>query len=281
MDAEGKLTAALAEKTRLEGEKTSLETRLRPYETVAATATAGVTVPKANYDAIMAQKDQFEKDFKEKNSRVSELEAELTGANTKLADAQTKLTEAGTKIAQKDAEIANRGNEIRAKDTQIAKLQADVKREKDAKDANAVEIAVKQGQIASLTTERDTLRTEKAALTTDRATLAADVSRLTGEVATEKATVTNLRQRLAAASGAGAAGAAPAAAPAPAGPALPADVARLQAHVRDLQAWGEEMRAVAKEQYPVYQKIKEFYGDLYRFKEPAEKQSLRAMPELA
>jgi len=54
--------------------------------------------------------------------------------------------------------------------------------------------------------------------------------------------------------------------------------ARLQNHVTALEDWGEKMQGVAKQQYPVYQKITEYYGGLYKFQPPAAKQHLPPKP---
>lgn len=55
-------------------------------------------------------------------------------------------------------------------------------------------------------------------------------------------------------------------------------MARNTTHIRNLTAWGLELRRTAQEQYKVYQKVTEFFGDGYEFGEPARRQTLPAQP---
>lgn len=59
---------------------------------------------------------------------------------------------------------------------------------------------------------------------------------------------------------------------------LQAEKARGDLHARNLTAWGLELRRTAQEQYKVYQKVTEFFGDGYEFGEPARRQTLPAQP---
>lgn len=68
----------------------------------------------------------------------------------------------------------------------------------------------------------------------------------------------------------------------PAGGAAPAGGgvadAALIARIAELEKWGTKLQEIAKKQYPIYQKVKEYYGDMYDFGAPVAKQELDAKP---
>ncbi len=59
---------------------------------------------------------------------------------------------------------------------------------------------------------------------------------------------------------------------------LQAEKAQADLHAVNLTNWGLALRRTAQEQYKVYQKVTEFFGDGYEFGEPARRQTLPAQP---
>lgn len=59
-----------------------------------------------------------------------------------------------------------------------------------------------------------------------------------------------------------------------------AKIAKLEAHIVQLEKWGRANQDLARKQYAIYQKVREFYGDVYVVGKPKAEQQLDSAPVL-
>jgi chromosome segregation ATPase len=233
---------------------------------------------------------------------IAKLKADLTAANEKFVKEETSKKEAETREADVRKELATAKSDIATLKGEVATLKAT----SSGPAAGGSAASGTAAQIGKLTSEKAALETkcneeirlkiaaEKALkdatteigvknqkisdLERDKATAEASVTSLTKDknsLAAEKKTAEDAKK--AAEDAKNKADAAAAQAVADLGTEK-AKSARLQTHVTALETWGEQIQGVAKQQYPVYQKITEYYGGLYKFQPPAAKQNLPQKP---